>query len=71
MYHHPGCVVLEPSGQVVRCAVRGYGEENFLCSPRGCWVKEPSSGLVVTSSERKLMDVHFNVVEAANQDRSK
>lgn len=71
MNHHPGCTLLEPSGRVLRCPVRGYGEANFLCSAQGCWVKEPSNGLVITPSETKLMDEHFHAVEAAKRDRDR
>ena len=55
--HHPGCIPLEATGRILRCAVRGYGSMNFLCSDKGCVAKEPTNGLFITAAETKFLDL--------------
>lgn len=62
--YHPGCTPMDTTGRVLRCPVRGYGTMNFLCSAEGCWAKEPSNGLYITTSEEKMIQDHFKAVNA-------
>ena len=56
IHHHPRCTPLDPTGRILRCPVRGYGNMNFLCSEKGCVPKEPSTGLFITSEESKFLE---------------
>lgn len=65
LYYHPGCTPVDVTGRILRCPVRGYGDMNFLCSAEGCWAKEPSNGLFITASEKKMIEEHFRSVNEA------
>lgn len=57
--YHPGCIPRNADGSLIQCDVSGYGSMVFLCSRKGCWTKEPSTGLVVTPVERKRFEIFF------------
>src|SRR5579859_3147839 len=42
--NHPGCQLVNPSGTLLRCEINGYGSMLFLCSKKGCAVKEAATG---------------------------
>jgi hypothetical protein len=57
--HHPGCQPLDASGRLFRCDIKGYGGMVFLCSKKGCRIKEPATGRVLTPAEKRLFDVSY------------
>jgi hypothetical protein len=57
--YHPGCQPLNASGSLLRCDINGYGSMVFLCSNKGCTVKESATGRVITPAEQKRFDLFY------------
>jgi hypothetical protein len=44
---------------VYECPVPGYGNALFLCSTKGCMLKESTTGMTITPQEEQLFDKFY------------